>query len=101
MTTRDEIMTEIRKAADRGRRLNALQNEGGEGFDHTDNAKIDALHAELDALIISEWDLETTVARRKSWNDAITSGCTSLDDLQSATGISKNELVEAIQRHGI
>lgn len=52
--------------------MNQLQNEGGEGCDHT--ADTSALEAEYntakDAEFASEWTAEVTAERRAAWNTA-------------------------------
>lgn len=111
--TRDEIAAEIKAVSANGKELNRLHNEGTEGYDHTDDVRIDELCAEWDAAIIAEWDLETTTARRKIWNDTartLIAGRTRMTpaegnklemDLADQTGIKQSELKAAIARHSL
>jgi hypothetical protein len=102
MRTRKEIIAEIKAVANHGRAITKLQNEGGEGYDHTDNAKIEELLTELDSAIVAEWDRETTIARRKMWNDArVMMGMPTRQKLQETTGIDMDELKAAVKRHQI
>jgi hypothetical protein len=102
MRTRDEITAEMAQVGAAGRRMNALQNEGGEGFDHTDMARINRLSDELEQSIRAEWTRETTVARRAQWNAAVKAMTNpTARDIESATGISMTELKAAVKRHGI
>ena len=98
MRTRNEITAEIKAIHAKANKINALQNEGVEGYDHTPDMK--ELHAELEEAIIREWDAETTAKRRATWNDAAKSGKhKSSWSIQQATGIKFDELKAAIARH--
>ena len=47
MRTETQIIADIQALADKGRALNKLHNEGCDGYDHTDQAGLDRLWAEL------------------------------------------------------
>lgn len=75
MKTITEIKNELAKIKKSGRQTNRLQNEGGEGFDHADNNKIEALLRELSAAKSSafaeEWTKGVTASRRAEWNAVV------------------------------
>ena len=89
-------------------RMNALQNEGGDGYMH-ENPRLAALqheyYVELKAAKVAEWDLETTKARRAAWNAAVRSGkyesAREVRKIEADTGINMSDLLAAIKRHGL
>ena len=109
MRTTTEIRNEMKKAADKGRDLNRLQNEGGEGYDHTDNAKLAKLTKELMAAEFAEnWSLEQTQEKRIAWNNevraAIVNGkvpVAALPKIIKKLGFRQDELKKAINHHNL
>ena len=90
-------------------RMNDLQNEGEDGGYMHENPRLAALQHEyyvaLQAAKIAEWDLETTNARRATWNAAVRSGkyksVREYRKIEADTGICMSDLQEAIKRHGL
>lgn len=102
MRTRNEIAAELRKVADQGRKLNGLQNEGRDGYDHMHYDRLHTLQAELDAAIVAEWTPAVTAERRAAWNTAARSGrYRTPAQIAEATGINHTELVAAVRRHSM
>jgi len=102
MRTRDEIMAEMEQVGAAGRRMNRLQNEGGEGYDHTDMAQLNRLSDELEQAIRAEWTIDATIERRARWNAAVQSMVRpTARDIEATTGISLDELKAAVKRHSI
>lgn len=107
MRTRQEIKAEMKAVAERGRRMTALQNECGEGYDHTDVARIEQLSNELQAAIAAEWTIEATQARRAAWNASIKAMAgrritpQDVAAIEAANGFTLDELKAAIARHNI
>ena len=74
MRTSTEIKNEIAQVAKRGEDLNRIQNEGGEGFDNLDFARIEELQSELDDANFAEnWSAEQTAEKRALWNAEVRS----------------------------
>ena len=102
MRSRDEVTAEMEQVEAAGLRMNRLQNEGGEGYDHTDMARIDRLYDELQQAIRAEWTLDVTIARRAAWNAAVSASTSpTARALERATGIDLDELDAAVRRHSI
>ena len=111
MRTRDEIMAELEQVGAAGRRMNRLQNEGGEGYDHTDMTQLNCcplrrelnrLSDELEQAIRAEWTIDATIERRARWNAAVQSMARpTARAIERATGISLDELKAAVKRHSI
>ena len=102
MRSRDEITTEMEQVGEAGRRMNRFQNEGGEGYDHTDTARIDRLYDELQQSIRAEWTPDVTLARRAAWNAAVSASTSpTARAIERATGIDLDELNAAVKRHSI
>ena len=100
--TGSETMTTAQTILERGRKMNNLQNEGADGYDHTDRT---ALMVALKAQRIkrdAEWTLETTVARRAEWNDASRSISNATPKMiADKVGYKMADLVAAVTRHGV
>ena len=102
MRTRDEVTAEMAQVEAAGRRMNRFQNEGGEGYDHTDTARIDRLYDELQQSIRAEWTLDVTLVRRAAWNAAVKAATNpTARAIERATGIDLDELNAAVKRHSI
>lgn len=100
MRNSKEIAAEIRKINAAGRAVNAYQNEGGEGYDHT--ADTSALEKEYNEAIErefrAEWTEEVTAYRRNAWNK---SGVTprTVPQVQKALGFTLIDLKKAVAMH--
>ena len=105
MRTIEEIRAEIKAVQARGRAVNSLQNEGGEGYDHTDEARIEALTDELAAVkYATDWSRENTIAKRAEWN-AVAKRIGKCRDavarIEAETGYRMTELIAAVQHHNL
>ena len=107
MRNSTEIKAELEKVQNAGIRMNNLQNEGArDGYDFTDRRREEALIAELQAaIIVEEWSLEQTQAKRIIWNDIVKTaqkaGRPNLMKMQQTAGFRMPELREAIKRHSL
>ncbi len=100
MRTQSTIKAEINRVLASGRRINKLQNEGGEGYDHTDNAKLDALAKELtDSIMFYDWTKEVTVSRRMAWNSEAKKAGATIIKIQYSLGFKASDLVAAVKYH--
>jgi hypothetical protein len=84
-----------------GERMNRLQNEGGEGYDYMDSARLSAL---VDELTEAEWTRDTTIARRAEWNAAVKAlgrapMPTDIAPIQKRLGYRMDDLRAAVKRH--
>ncbi len=98
-----EIKAEMDAITAAGRRVNNLQNEGGEGYDHSNQARIDELTDELIAAKRAEWTPEVTAARKAEWNAACLRIGTKPSDIprvEREVGFKRSDLAEAIRRNG-
>jgi len=101
MRTRQEIQAEIAKVRADGKAMNRLQNEGGEGYDHTNEARLSELAAELQAVVDSEWTVEVTTARRAAWNAEVHAGNRNPVAIAAKVGFNFDDLRAAVKRHGL
>ena len=109
MRTTTEIKNELKKVADKGRAMNRLQNEGGEGYDHTDNTKLAELTNELMTAEFAEnWSLKQTQEKLVAWNNevraAIVNGkipVAALPKIIKKLGYQQHELKKAINHHNL
>jgi hypothetical protein len=109
MRATTEIRNEMKKVAAKGRDLNRLQNEGGEGYDHTDNVMLAKLTNELMAADFAEnWSIEQTQEKRIAWNNevraAIVGGkvpVAALSKIMKKLGFNLAELKKAINYHNL
>ena len=98
------IANEIKTIIAAGRRMNRLQNEGGEGYDHTaDTSALQAEHAAAqDSEFATEWTAEVTTERRAAWNANMQQYRTKkmtpkiLTSLERDAGYTMNDLKKAI-----
>jgi len=101
--TRSEIKEEINRIHAAGRKMNALQNEGAGGYDHTDNARITELCNMLVKMDRDEWTHDTTVARRAAWNAELKrqGKSATLVSMRKAMGFGYDDLQQAKRKHNI
>jgi hypothetical protein len=101
MRTRQEIQAEIAKVRAAGASMNRLQNEGGQGYNHTNEARLSELAAELQAVKEAEWTVEVTTARRAAWNAEVRAGNSNPVALAAKIGYNLDDLRAAVKRHGL
>jgi len=99
----DTIKSDIRNTIRRGASINALQNEGGDGYDHTNNAELSESYAQLKSATADEWTIETTTQRRAAWNDAVRTVAANGErvtpkTISDKTGICYRDLLAAVKR---
>ena len=101
--TREEIKAEIARIQAQGRKTNALQNEGGEGYDHTDSKRIDELVDMLVAMEHAEWTRDITITRRAAWNAELKrqGNAATEESLRKKLGYGLDDLRAAVSRHGL
>lgn len=99
-TTRSskEIAQEIKAINATGRKMNYLQNEGGEGYNHTaDTTELEAeFHAAKDQEFASEWTEEVTASRRVEWNASKVTGIKAMLETERVLGYQFSDLKKAI-----
>ena len=105
MRTIETIKAEIKAVTDKGRKLNALQNEGGDGYDHTDNARLTALTDELWDAEQAAWTPEVTAARREDWYAEMRKHARITPAILAATqrklGYTLSDLRSAVKRNNL
>ena len=109
MRTVKQIEKEIADIRERGRKLNALQNEGGDGYDHTDHTQKGKLMAELKAARFAEnWSREQTIEKRQAWNeemrDLAKDGKITITEIAKTAkklGYTMDDLKTAIAHHNL
>jgi hypothetical protein len=101
--TREDIKAEIASIQDAGRRMNALQNEGADGYDHTDNVRLIELADMLVKMDRDEWTYDVTVARRAAWNAELKrqGSSATLVSMRDAMGFGLDDLKAAKRKHNI
>ena len=100
MRSSKEIAKEIRNLNKAGRKINAYQNEGGCGYDHTpDTSALEAeYHAAKKEEFAAEWTAEVTATRRATFNDLVISKkFKTLHEIEQALGFTRDQLAEAIE----
>ena len=90
--------TEIRAEIEKIEKLNALQNEGGEGYE----VSICDLARELtEALFAEKYTLENTIAFRSKWNALVKAGERNPVTIGNKVGCDFVSLKKAIAIHNI
>ncbi len=100
MRTIKEIQADIDSERAKARRLNNLQNEGRDGYNHAQNdSRLTELADEMQAAMYpTDWTKNETIARRAEWNAAIRGGCKTAAEGTAKTGIKLGELKNAVRR---
>ena len=109
MRTAKEIKAEIEKTVAAGRHMNNLQNEGGEGYNHINQAKLDELYVEFKAADFAEnWSLDQTISKRAAWSVEIKASivggkvpATALPKTEKKLGFRLDDLKKAIATHNL
>lgn len=101
MRSSKEIAAEIKRLQADGRKVNAYQNEGCTGYDHTANlAALDAEYREAKAAeFAAEWTKDVTAARREAWNAIARTGERNTYKIEQAVGFSLVDLKKAVAAH--
>ena len=101
MRTQSQVASEIETVKTSGRKMNQLQNEGGQGYDHTDAARLSELAAELSAAKDAEWTLQATTVRCAAWNAEVKAGNRNPVAIAAKLGYNLDDLRAAVKRHGL
>ena len=103
MRDSETILNEIKAIKSYGAKINYLQNEGGEGFDHTEDTY--NLEKELSAAKktewVAEWSVDVTASRRTEWNALKVRGIKAMISAERDLGFSFSDLKKAIAHHNM
>ncbi len=103
-----EIISEIEELQVKDRRYNSFINEGHEGY--TRNSVSDDLEKELEAALLRVfeeiWTKESTILRRKKWNDCVVGlgdrvNLKEIIKLEKDLGFTASDLKKAVAKWGI